>query len=342
MLHRTDSVFFPMMDKRENDALMIESLSNLPIELLYKKQQEIEERIELLRKDEPSKKRGREYEYKYWVDKIQDQLDMLHAVRDEIVNRKEPHVIYETPKNQYSPDAVRQILAVAKSYLDHADRLIYSYGSKTFLSGYELFDPAYNGRGNIDCSTFLLLVLSGITYETSPYSTGTVEGLTPALVSWAQTDLVDFSNLPKTYIDIAERIGRPYLRCPKGLDIEKAAAMGISIETLGEEIRRSGATRRSTTIAQHYIQNGAAFYDPDYLCPGDLVFYRSAEFFKDRSDAEAQIVHVGIAAKDTALMFNSSGYLNKERAAEENLAAVSIAPIFGRREPSFFARPAYK
>ena len=142
-------------------------------------------------------------------------------------------MIFDTPKNQYCPDVAKQILTVARTYLDHADRLIYSYGSKTFLSGYELFDPAYNGRGNIDCSTFLLLVLSGITYETSPYSTGTVEGLTPALVSWAQTDLVDFSNLPKTYIDIAERIGRPYLRCPKGLDIEKAAAMGISIETLG-------------------------------------------------------------------------------------------------------------
>ena len=251
-------------------------------------------------------------------------------------------MIFETPKNRYCPDVAKQILAVARTYLDHADRLIYSYGSKTFLSGYELYDPAYDGRGNIDCSTFLLLVLSGITFEASPYSTGMVESLMPAQVSWAQTDLVVFSNLPKTYIDIAERIGRPYLRCSKGLDIEKAAAMGISIEMLGEEIRRSGATRRSTTIAQHYIQNGAAFYDSDYLCPGDLVFYRSAEFFKDRSDAEAQIVHVGIAAEDTALMFNSSGYLNKERAAEENLAAVSIAPIFGRREPSFFARPAYK
>ena len=78
MLHRTDSVFFPMMDKRENDALMIESLSNLPIELLYKKQQEIEERIELLRKDEPSKKRGREYEYKYW-----EQYDYIGGI-DEV------------------------------------------------------------------------------------------------------------------------------------------------------------------------------------------------------------------------------------------------------------------
>ena len=250
-------------------------------------------------------------------------------------------MILNSPKNTYDPEATKQILHVAETYLDHADRLIYSYGSKTFLSGYALYDAAYNGRGNIDCSTFLLLVLAGIPYDASPYATGSVDMLKPGDQPWIQTGLMDFSNLPRAYISIAERIGRPYLDCPRGLDLEKAAEMGISVETLGDEIRNSGALRRSTAIAQHYIRNGDCFSDPACLRPGDVVFYRSAEFFKDREDEEAQIVHVGIVAEDTALMINSSGYLSKEKAITEGLPAVALSPVFGRRAPSFFARPDY-
>lgn len=250
-------------------------------------------------------------------------------------------MIQDKPKNKYDPEAAQQLLALAETYLVHADRLIYSYGSKTFLSGYALYDADYEGRGNIDCSTFLLLVLAGIPYDASPYATGRVDDLRPGAQPWVQTGLVDFSELPETYTSIAERIGRPYLDCPKGLDLEKAAAMGISIETMGDEIRKSGATRRSTAIAQHYIENGECFSDPSFLRPGDIVFYRSAEFFKDRKDEEAQIVHVGIVADDTTLMFNSTGYLSKEKAVAEGLSAVALSPVFGRRVPSFFARPDY-
>ena len=246
-----------------------------------------------------------------------------------------------SPKIRYHSASVQQLLDVADSYLQKADRLIYSYGSKTFLSGYALYDESYDRRGNIDCSTFALLVLAGIPYEASPYATGTAAGLAPAPVSWAQTGLTDFSHLPQAYIDIAQRIGRPYLACDKGLDLEKAAALGISVETLGKEIRKSGAVRRSTSIAQYYLNRGECYTDPGFLRPGDIVFYRSAEFFKDRSDDEAQIVHVGIAAADAGLMINSSGYLSKERANAEGLPAVALAPIFGRRAPSFFAPPDY-
>ena len=250
-------------------------------------------------------------------------------------------MITAIPANEYCPEAAGQVLAVAETYLANAERLIYSYGSRTFLSGYEIFDAAFDGRGNVDCSTFLLLVLSGIPFEASPYATGTTEGLAPAKEPWVQTGLVDFSGLPKTYVDIADRIGRPYLKCEKGLDLEKAAAMGIRVETLGEEIRKSGAARRSTLLAQHYVRRGEAFSDPAYLRPGDLVFYRSARFFGAHGDADAQIVHVGITARDTALMINSSGYLSKERSVREKLPAVSLSEICGKRKPSFFARPAY-
>ena len=251
-------------------------------------------------------------------------------------------MIPEKPKNAFDPKAAEQILAVARTYLDRADRLIYSYGSRTFLSGYAIYDADYGGRGNIDCSTFVILVLAGIPYEASPYALGTAEGLKPGPFFWAQTDLADFTALPETYVDIAERIGRPYLACPKGLDLEKAAAMGISVETLAEEIRKSGKARRSTAIAQHYLKKGDCFTDAASLRPGDVVFYRSTEFFRDRSDAEAQIVHVGIAAEDPAQMLNSSGYLSRERAEAEGLPAVAAAPVRGRRTPSFFARPDFR
>ena len=115
-------------------------------------------------------------------------------------------MIPEKPKNAHDGAAAEQILAVARSYLANADRLIYSYGSRTFLSGYALYDRAYGGRGNIDCSTFVILVLAGIPYEASPYALGTVEGMKPGPFFWVQTDLEDFSGLPRAYVDIAERI----------------------------------------------------------------------------------------------------------------------------------------
>ncbi len=272
------------------------------------------------------------------IDRASPETD---AVQNSRYSKQLQKMIARTPKNEYCPEAAGQVLAVAETYLSNADRLIYSYGIKTFLSGYKLFDAAYDGRGNIDCSTFLLLVLSGIPYDLSPYATGTTEGMVPLRHGWVQRGLFDFSGIPKTYTEIADRIGRPYLKCDRGLDLEKAAAMGISAETLGEEIRKSGATRRSSLIAQQYIRNGDAYADPDFLRPGDIVFYRSARFFGDSGDSEAQIVHVGIVARDPALMINSSGYLSKERAEQERLPAVSLSEIFGRRKPSFFARPAY-
>jgi len=250
-------------------------------------------------------------------------------------------MIPSRPENRFIPSAAQEVLSVAYTYLRNTDRLIYSYGSKTFLSGYALYDETNGGKGNIDCSTFLLLVLAGIPYEASPYSTGSVTGISPSSAVWAQTDLVDFSTLPEKYIDIAERIGRPYLACSKGLDLEKAAALGISVETLGEEIRKSGALRRSTSIAQQLIRKGACFSDPVFLCPGDIAFFRSSEFFRDRSNEDAQIVHVGIITEDPSVMIHSSGYLSKSRALAEGLPAVAVAPVFGNRSPAFFARPDY-
>ena len=250
-------------------------------------------------------------------------------------------LISEKPAAEYHPAAAAQMLAVAETYLAQTDRLIYSYGSKTFLSGYALYDDAYGGRGNIDCSTFVLLVLAGIPYEESPYASGTARGLRAKDLPWTQKELADFSHIPARYVGIAERIGRPYLAGPKGLDLEKAEAMGITPEMLAEEVMQSGMERRSVTIASYFMKKGTCFSDASFLCPGDLAFFRSEEFYRfgNRTFREkAEVSHVGIVSEDPAFMIHCSGYLDKNRALDNGLSAVSRAALYGRRTPSFFAR----
>lgn len=107
----------------------------------------------------------------------------------------------------------------------------------------------------------------------------------------------------------------------------------------------TGVSRRSVSLAQQLLKRDECYTDPHCLRPGDLVFYRSAQFFGD-SDASRPwtetITHVGIIWENTSEMINSSGYLSKERAMAENLPAISIGPVVGKRSPAFFARPVYR
>ena len=226
----------------------------------------------------------------------------------------------------------KRILECAESYLRNAGRLIYSHGSKTFLSGYDLFDREHEQRGNIDCSTFVILCLSGIPYENSPYAKEDADEIILQPADWADPKIADFENLPDHYISIAERIGRPYLQGPRGLDLRKAETMGISVQTLKEEIEASGVVRRSVFIAEHYRKKGTCFSDPSCTMPGDLVFFLSKGFFKEGEriySAEPEINHVGIIAAEKDQMIHSSG----------KGPAVSKVPVFGEREIAFFARP---
>ncbi|MBR3397898.1 MAG: hypothetical protein IKG70_08685 [Lachnospiraceae bacterium] len=251
--------------------------------------------------------------------------------------------IRRTPKNVHDPAAAAGVLRIARSYLENAKSLIYSYGSRTFLSGYDLHETEFGGRGNIDCSTFILLVLAGVPYDQSPYKKGTAKGL--MLHPLADLDFSCFKEIPDKYTGIAERIGRPYLAGPKGLDLDKAKELGITIEMLKEEILQTGMIRRSVSLAIQFLKKDECFLNPDCRQPGDLVFFRSSEFFVDETSdfaKETDISHVGIISEGTSLMINSSGYLDRQRAQEENLPAVSLTPVFGRRKPAFFARPAYR
>lgn len=256
------------------------------------------------------------------------------------MNQTEPG-IPEHPQAAYDPEAAGEIVVCAESYLRQADRLIYSYGSRTFLSGYPIFDKDFDNRGNIDCSSFVLLVLALIPYEESPYATGTISNLASKAKRALPKELIDFSHLPDRYVGIAERIGRPYLKGPRGLDLNKAEEMGISLETLKEEIRAVGGRRLSASLAQYYREKGVCFLDPSQAKPGDIVFFRSKGFFKEGErvfTGNREITHVGIVARDPSQMINSSGTYQK---SEDKKAkpAVSLVPLFGTRKPAFFARP---
>lgn len=83
----------------------------------------------------------------------------------------------ETEQNPAGiPAPTARALRCAWTYYENRSRLIYSYHGDTFLSGAPLFDADFDGRGNIDCSTFVHLVLRGIPYEKSPYATGRTNG----------------------------------------------------------------------------------------------------------------------------------------------------------------------
>ena len=65
-----------------------------------------------------------------------------------------------------------ELLAVARSYYDWREDLVYSVKGNTFLCGGDLTDQEHGGKGRIDCSTLVHLVLQGIPFERSPYVSG--------------------------------------------------------------------------------------------------------------------------------------------------------------------------
>lgn len=250
--------------------------------------------------------------------------------------------IPDKPSSEYSQMEALRLLDTASTYLEKADRFIYSYGSRTFLFGYDLYDAEHGGKGNIDCSTLMFLVIASIPYDRSPYAAGSIEELRHMKLPDELVDLLDTESIPDRYMEISERIGRPYLKGEKGLDLEKAAEMGISLKTLRDEIQASGKRRMSVSIAEHYLALNKCFLSSGDVRPGDIVFYISPNFFIEDDDMfqrEPQVVHVGIVSEDTSLMINSSGTRFKDKLDSEELPGISLSPVTGARAPAFFARP---
>ena len=196
---------------------------------------------------------------------------------------------------------ISEVLAAARSYYDNTDRLIYSYAGKTFLSGAPLFGGRYGGRGNIDCSTYMHLVLQGIPYEESPYASGEAESAFCSRCEWREKSFAE-----------AIRADAP-LRRAFGL-AEYYFLMGRAFED------------------RKKLQAGDLVF---YAAPPEAAPYYLAH------GAFRAIAHVGMVTEDTEYIYHSTGYPEKEQIARENLPAVQRTHILDGRIPNLFARPSY-
>lgn len=196
---------------------------------------------------------------------------------------------------------IDEVLQVAESYLNHTEELIYSYAGMTFLSGAPLFDARYRDRGNIDCSTYIHLILQGIPYEASPYATGKAEDAFRSRCSWRELSFAE-----------AIRADAP-LRRAFGL-AEYYYLMGRSFED------------------RKKLRPGDLVF---YAAPPEAApFYMAHGAFR-------AIAHVGIVTEDTEYIYHSTGYPEKSRSEEAKLKAIQRTHILDGRIPNLCARPSY-
>lgn len=203
---------------------------------------------------------------------------------------------------EWNEAAAKEILQVARTYYDNREKLIYSYGGKTFLGGAPLWDPDYGRRGNIDCSTYIQLVLQGIRYVDSPFMTGERCLRADDRYSWIQKPLL-----------------RRLEENPR--ENRRACALAEYYVSQGLCFQDTDAARPGDLV--FYKAN--AEDEPHYL----------------RHGAFLAICHVGIVAEDRRFMYNSTGDVDKGRQEERGMEAIQITPLVADRAPLLFARPRY-
>ncbi|MBQ4148373.1 MAG: hypothetical protein II594_01425 [Clostridium sp.] len=197
--------------------------------------------------------------------------------------------------------AVREVLMTAESYLKNTDRLIYSYAGKTYLSGAPILDRDFQDRGNIDCSTYVHLVLQGVPYEESPYVTGNAEDTFRSAAAWREAQFAE-----------ALRMDAPARR---------AYGLAAWYYLMGRSFEE-----------REKVQPGDLVF---YAAPAEAAPYYIAH------GAFRAIAHVGIVSEDTEYIYHSTGYPEKARSEKENLKAIQRTHILEGRTPNLYARPFY-
>lgn len=193
------------------------------------------------------------------------------------------------------------ILQCAFSYYQNTDKLIYSGGRRTFLSGWPVHDKERNMRGNIDCSTYILLVCSGIPYEESPYA--------------RQQDRNFYRNME---------------------DLKASDADAVRRGTI-----KSGTIRSASDIVRYYYQRGCCFTDPSCAQAGDLVFFRAKPLkvpYQKHFGGFLSISHVGILA-DQEHYLEATGSQIKPSNPGLIKDPVRLTPLSSRQDIVCFARP---
>lgn len=138
------------------------------------------------------------------------------------------------------PKAMEAVYVARTYWLARAAGRSFTYqGGSTFLDGAALNDSS--GAGQIDCSTFIHLVMRGITYDKSPYTN------TTANATYNASSLA--TNTSYTWAD-------DHIR---------------SSSTLG------GMARYAADLAAYYWTAGRAFTDASQRKPGDLIFHSTEQ-----------------------------------------------------------------
>ncbi len=196
----------------------------------------------------------------------------------------------------------KEILRVAETYLEHADELIYSYAGRTFFSGYALYDIDYDNRGNIDCSTYMHLVMQGIPYDKSPYRTGWVESALKPQTTWAQTKFLE---------DLRR-------------DGYKRRAWGIAKHYFDQGLTFDDRRR---------IEPADLVF---YQAPEDVLRYY------EQHGCFMGISHIGMVSENTEYILHSTGYPEKADSEAEGMKAIQYTHILDGRTPILYARPNWK
>ena len=213
-------------------------------------------------------------------------------------------IIIGDNRTEYA-DIIGEVLKTAWTYYDHNDALIYSWHGEVFLNGHPLYDAEHGGRGNIDCSTLVHLVLQGIPYDKSPYATGDTEDLFRSDCPWAdrkiRKKLKEYPPLRKSNELARYYVGKGQSFSGEGLQpgdlvffqapeksrtkyIEKGAFMAIShVGIVAEDpkymIHCSGTSNKENDLAEG---KGAVRYTRIYGRRSPILFVRPC--FKIFSD----------------------------------------------------------
>lgn len=151
------------------------------------------------------------------------------------------------------PKAMEAVYVARTYWLARAAGRSFTYqGGSTFLDGAALNDSS--GAGQIDCSTFIHLVMRGITYDKSPYTN------TAANATYNASNLA--TNTSYTWAD-------DHIR---------------SSSTLG------GMVRYAADLAAYYWTAGRAFTDASQRKPGDLIFHTTHQNNRFMSITHVSIV----------------------------------------------------
>lgn len=154
----------------------------------------------------------------------------------------------------YCEPKAMEAVAVARSYwIARASGRPFVYsGGATFLDGAALNNSS--GAGLIDCSTFIHLVMRGITYDKSPYTNRT------ANATYAASNLS--TNTAYTWTDDHMR---------------QSATLG-------------GMVRYAADLAAYYWTAGRVYTDASLRKPGDLIFHSTEDNNRFMSITHVSIV----------------------------------------------------